>query len=88
MEFPLYIILIPYLIFILVWFIFSLVALYHMFKFGFKNITTYFTSFLYVLIATGMLAVSYIYLNELDWTVKISVLNNILNFDLPSYTPR
>jgi len=79
MTFPLYIFLIIYLVFLLGWVIFSLVAIYHMLKFGFLNFTTFFIIFVYIIIAVLLLAVSYNFLNQIDWTAQISIFGDLFN---------
>jgi len=77
MTFPLYILLFPFAAFLLAWLIFSMVAFYHMFKLGFKNFTTFFTTFLYLAISIVILAISYNYIIQIDWLKKITVLAGI-----------
>ncbi|MCG2700844.1 hypothetical protein L6267_01610 [Candidatus Parcubacteria bacterium] len=73
MTFKLSILLIPYLLFLLLWLIFSLVAVYHMIKFGFKNFTTFFTTFIFVAVSLALLAVSYSFLIQIDWNASVSI---------------
>ncbi|MFH0923924.1 MAG: hypothetical protein V1825_04280 [Candidatus Falkowbacteria bacterium] len=73
MTFKLSILLIPYLLFLLLWLIFSLVAVYHMIKFGFKNFTTFFTTFIFVAVSLALLAVSYSFLIQIDWDTSVSM---------------
>ena len=73
MVFKLSILLIPYLLFLLLWLIFSLVAVYHMIKFGFKNFTTFFTTFIFVAVSLALLVVSYNFLIQIDWDASVSI---------------
>ena len=74
MVFKLSILLIPYLLFLLLWLIFSLVAVYHMMKFGFKNFTTFFTTFVFVAVSLALLIISYNFLIQIDWDISVSIL--------------
>ncbi|MBA3047872.1 hypothetical protein KKC83_00275 [Patescibacteria group bacterium] len=82
MTFKLSILLIPYLLFLLLWLIFSLVAVYHMIKFGFKNFTTFFTTFIFVAVSLALLAVSYSFLMQIDWDTQITIFENAFNAKL------
>ncbi len=77
MEFPLYYFLYAYLAFLVFWAIFSLVGLYHMFRYSWKS----FTSFLVVLIFIGvsgfMLLTSYNYIKDIDWKHRVSVFKDL-----------
>lgn len=83
MSFPLYIILIIYLLVIVIYFILSLASLYHIFRFGYWDSSTrlmtflYFTGSLIILISTG------IYIAGIDWKETVSFLENIeFNFSI------
>ncbi|MBU4375157.1 hypothetical protein KKH38_01490 [Patescibacteria group bacterium] len=82
MTFKLSILLIPYLLFLLLWLIFSLVAVYHMIKFGFKNFTTFFTTFIFAAVSLALLAVSYSFLMQIDWDTQITIFENAFNAKL------
>jgi hypothetical protein len=82
MTFPLYIFLIAYFVFLFVWFVFCLAALYHMFKFGFKNFTTFFTSFIFIGVAIVMLVFSYNYIAEIDWKTNVTILDGMFDFNI------
>lgn len=73
MTFKLSILLIPYLLFLFLWLFFSLVAVYHMIKFGFKNFTTFFTTFIFVAVSLVLLVVSYNFLIQIDWDTSVSI---------------
>jgi len=83
MTFQLSILLIPYLLFLLLWLIFSLVAVYHMMKFGFKNFTTFFTTFIFIGIAILMLTTTYNFIEQIDWKTEITIFENAFNTKLP-----
>jgi len=73
MTFPLSIFLIPYFILLAVWLILSLVAVFHMLKFGFKTFATFVSVFLYIGVSLIMLNVSYYYIKGIDWNANVSI---------------
>jgi len=79
MAFPLSILLIPYLIFLLLWIFFSFVGIFHLLNFGFKNLVTLMAIFIYVGVALFILIISINYINHIDWSFKIGLLNDIIN---------
>ncbi|OIO07803.1 hypothetical protein CO115_04515 [Candidatus Falkowbacteria bacterium CG_4_9_14_3_um_filter_36_9] len=79
MAFPLSILLIPYLIFLLLWIFFSFVGIFHLLNFGFKNLVTLMAIFIYVGVALFILIISINYINQIDWSFKIGLLNDIIN---------
>jgi len=62
-----------YLLFIAVWLIFSLIALYHMIKFGQINFTSFLTTFIYLAGSAVIVFLSYQYLSRIDWSVGLSI---------------
>jgi hypothetical protein len=54
-----------------VWLVFSLVAVYHMFKFGFKNFITFTTTFTYMAISAVILLSSFGYISQVDWQTEL-----------------
>jgi len=83
MTFSLSVFLIPYLLFLLLWLAFSLVAVYHMMKFGFKNFTTFFTTFIYIGVSIIILVISYNFLSQINWGINMSVLEGLFNSRIP-----
>lgn len=73
MTIPLIGFLFLYLLFVFVWLIFSLIALYHMIKYGQMNFTTFFTSFAYIAGSALILFLSYGYLSQIDWNVGLTI---------------
>ncbi len=82
MTFPLYIFLFPYLIFLIIWAVFSLTAVYHMLRFGFKNITTILTTIIYIGVSAWLLYTSYQYIDQIDWDSQVSLFKGI--FEMPT----
>lgn len=83
MSFPLYYVLFLYLAFLALWLIFSLVGIYHLLRFGFKNFFTFFIVLLYISVSVGLLLFSYYSLGSFDWEINVSLFsgNNINNFN-------
>lgn len=73
MTFPLYLFLFVYLIFLFICLIFSLVGIYHMFRYGFKNLTTFIVIFFYIAVLILMLVTSYNYINQINWNFYVSL---------------
>ena len=74
MTIPLIAFLFLYLLFVFVWLVFSLIALYHMIKYGQINFTTFITTFAYIAGAVVILSFSYDYLSRIDWGVGLTIL--------------
>lgn len=72
-----------YLFLLLIWLIFSFIALYHMFKFGFKNFTTFFTTFLYIAVSIVLLLISYNYIIQIDWSHNIPLFGGFFGGEMP-----
>lgn len=70
----------PYFAFLIVWLIFSLVAVYHLLKFGFKNFATFLAVFLYAGVSALMLKMSYDYIARIDWSADIIFLEKFIDF--------
>jgi len=81
MTFPLYIFLIIYFIFLLIWLIFSFIGVYHMLKFGFLNLTTFFVIFIFIAVSFLILIASYKYLSQIDWRMNISIFGDIIKIN-------
>jgi len=81
MTFPLYIFLFLYFAFLTLWLIFSLIAVYHILKFGFKNFITFFTTFIYISVSVIMLFGSYYYISQIDWNMNITILRGLFNIN-------
>jgi len=73
MTIPLIAFLFFYLLFVIVWLIFSLIAFYHMIKYGQINLITFFTTFIYIAGSIAILYLSYFYLSQIDWGVGLTI---------------
>lgn len=72
MTIPLIGFLFLYLLFAFTWLIFSLIALYHMIKYGQINFATFLTTFIYLGGSALLLFSSYQYLSQIDWSVGLT----------------
>lgn len=73
MTIPLIGFLFLYLLFVAVWLIFSLIALYHIIRYGQINFTTFLATFTYIAGSSLILFLSYGYLSRIDWSVGLTV---------------
>jgi len=76
MTFPLYLILILYLLAIIFYLILSVVLLYHIFRFGYWDSSTKLMIFLYFAGSLIILVSDGIYIAGIDWSENVSILNN------------
>jgi hypothetical protein len=84
MSIPLSIFLYIYYAFLAVWTVFSLVSLYHMFKFGVKSFTSFFAAFSYLAVSFVILVITYNYCRQIDWTSAIAILPGWFEAKMPS----
>ena len=73
MSFQLIIFLYIYYILLATWGLFFLALVYHMFKFGFKNFSTFLLTFIFIAVAILMLNTSFIYISKIDWNKSINI---------------
>ncbi len=72
MSFPLYILAIPYGLFLVLWTFLSLIGFYHLLRFG-RQIVGFILIAFYIAGAVGLLSLSYEYLWPIDWQMRASV---------------
>ena len=84
MTFQLSALLYVYYAFLIIWLIFFVVAIYHMFKFGFKNFTTYLSTLIFIVVAVLLLSTSYYYISRIDWTISIGLFEGFFDA-VPGY---
>ncbi len=75
---PLALLLIPYGLFLLCFFIFSFFALAHLFIFGEKNFTTFLATFLFIAGSVLVLNTSWNFLVTIDWKEPIAFIASLL----------
>ncbi len=76
MQIQLSIFLYIYLAFLVLWLSFSVTALYHMLKFGFKNFVSYMSVFLYLAVSLIILGASFFYISQTNWSTNLIDINN------------
>lgn len=62
-----------YLLFVAFWLIFSLIALYHILRYGQINFTTFIAAFAYLAVAAIILNFSYQTLSQIDWSAGLTI---------------
>lgn len=78
MTFSLSILLYVYLAFLFVWFVFSIIGIYHMLKFGFINFMTFISVIFYIVISLILLLVSFDYIAQINWDTNITIFSDML----------
>lgn len=67
--------------FLVLWLIFSLVAIFHLLKFGFKGPATFITAFGYIAVSSLALLVTYNLVSNVDWQTSLTVFGNIITIN-------
>jgi len=78
MTFTLSILLIPYIIFLALWFVLSLVGYYHLIRFGSRHASTYILGIVYFLGCVVCLQVTYLYIGDVNWSEMVTVFSNAI----------
>lgn len=60
-----------YYAFLALWGLLALAAVYHMVKYGFKNLVTIFATGLFIAVSIWQLAVAYGLLSPIDWSAEL-----------------
>lgn len=81
MTFTLNIFLYIYFVFLLVWFILSLIGFYHLIRFGGRMFGTFFVGLIYIVGVLMIGSLSYLYMSPIDWDEEIVVFDNITVFE-------
>ena len=71
---PLYIILIPYALFLLGFAFFAFFAIYHLIRFGFKTFSNFLMMFVFLGVTVIVLFVSYQMISEINWFNEVQIL--------------
>jgi len=83
MTFPLYVILIAYIVVFIIYLIFSAVLLYHIFRFGYWDSSTRLMVFLYFTGSLVILISTIVYSMDIDWSESITLFSNVeFNFSI------
>lgn len=77
MSFSLQIFLYVFYGFLAVWSVFFLTALYHLFRFGFKNLVTILSFLIFVGVAVLMLSASFGFISQIDWSQEVAIFNGV-----------
>jgi len=80
MTIPLVAFLYLYLLFILLWLIFSIIALYHIIRYGQISFFSVMVTMAYLMATMAVLFLSYEYLSQIDWEVGLTVLQGGFQF--------
>jgi len=73
MTIPLIAFLFLYLLFVFIWLVFSLIALYHILRYGQINFTTWLAACAYIAVAAMILFFSYQSLSPIDWSAGLTI---------------
>jgi hypothetical protein len=79
MTFPLSIFLYIYLAFLAVWALFVFTSMYHILKFGVKNMITFSVTFIFIAVAVFLLFFSYLFISEIQWDMNVTILGGLFN---------
>jgi len=80
MTIPLIAFLYLYLLFILVWLIFTVIAFYHIIRYGQIGFISISVMLLYLVVTTAILYLSFQYLSRIDWQIGLTVLQGGFQF--------
>lgn len=79
MHIQLSIFLIIYLVYIAVFLFFTFFNLYHILKYGFASFWSYIITFAYIGLTIVALFISFVYINQIDWSQTIEFLKSSSN---------
>ena len=82
MVFSLALLLIPYYLGILFFFLFSFFNLYHLIRFGVANTATIFMFFAYIGGMVIILGTSFLIINQIDWSREIEIFSFINSYQI------
>jgi len=71
---PLYIILIPYALFLLGFAFFGFFAIYHLIRFGFRTFSNFLMMFVFLGVTIIILFISYQMISEINWFNEVQIL--------------
>lgn len=83
MSFPLFLVLIPFALFFIIYFLFIIMDLFHLVHFAEVHFAAFFTTFLFFASITYILFWSWTLLLPIDWQQTVSLLQNT-NFTSPN----
>lgn len=77
MTIPLALFLYIFYAFLLVWFVFCSVAVYHMINYGFKTFATFLATAIFVVFSVITLMVVFYYIGKIDWQMNVTIMDGI-----------
>lgn len=80
MTIPLIAFLYLYLLFVFIWFIFSLIAFYHMIRYGQIGFINFMASLAYFAVSTIILFLSFQFLSQIDWSAALTISQGGVQF--------
>ncbi len=83
MVIPLIIFLYIYWGFLFFWAIFVFIALYHMFRYSYKNLISFFIILIFLGVSGFILLFSYNHINEINWDKKVTVFSEVFDSSSP-----
>lgn len=85
MTFSLSILLIPYIVFLVLWFILSVIGYYHLIRFGSRQASTYILGLIYFLGCVACLQVTYLYLGNVNWSEMVTLFSNPITSEFGTF---
>lgn len=77
MVFPLSIFLYIYFAFLAIWSVFVLTSLFHILKFGVKNIITFSVTVIFIAVAIFLLLGSYLFISGIEWDASVTIFDGL-----------
>lgn len=68
-----------YLLFLFAWLIFSVIALYHIIKYGQIGFVSLMSIAVYLAVSAALLSLSYQFLSQIDWSVGLTIFQGGVN---------
>lgn len=79
MTFPLIYFLYIYYAFLVLWAFFGFVVVFHMVKYGFKNLNNFFITLIFIVVGAALVLVSFYFIDQIDWETRVSIFKNFSN---------
>lgn len=79
MTFPLIYFLYIYYAFLAIWSLFCFVVVFHMLKYGFKNLTNFIVTLIFIVVSIILVIISFYFINQIDWGTNISIFSGFSN---------
>ncbi len=77
MEFTISLLLIPYAILVVLFFVFAFFNLYHMIAYGFVSVSSFIATFLFFAVTAVILYWSYVIAMTIPWDTAIAITNKL-----------